>query len=93
MTPREKEKNVHANSDPLNFERRITTACSALQHIYTRTHLGSKWHKLRVVLVIEVVEGPHILGVGDEPVDGGEVLALCQLLVQPPEHLHDTQGG
>lgn len=30
--------------------------------------------------------------VGDEPVDGGEVLPLCELLVQPPEHLHDAQG-
>lgn len=56
-------------------------------------HLGSEGHKLRVVLVVEIVEGAHVLGVGDEPVDGGEVLALGQLLVQPPEHLHDAQRG
>ena len=46
-----------------------------------------------MVLVIEVVESAHVLGVGDQPVDGGEVFALGQLLVQTPEHLHDTQGG
>ncbi len=28
-----------------------------------------------------------VLGVRDEPVDGGEVLPLGQLLVQPPKHL------
>ena len=57
------------------------------------THLGPEGHKLGVVLVVEVVEGAHVLGVGDEPVDGGEVLALGELLVQPPEHLHYAQRG
>ena len=28
-----------------------------------------------------------VLGVRDEPVDGGEMLPLCKLLVQPPKHL------
>ncbi len=28
-----------------------------------------------------------VLGVRDEPVDGGEMLPLCQLLVQTPKHL------
>jgi len=28
-----------------------------------------------------------VLGVRDEPVDRGEMLPLCQLLVQPPKHL------
>lgn len=28
-----------------------------------------------------------VLGVGDEPVDRGEVLPLRQLLVQPPKYL------
>lgn len=31
--------------------------------------------------------------VRDEPVDGREVLPLGKLLVQAPEHLHDTQGS
>ena len=30
---------------------------------------------------------PHVLRVRNVPVDGGEVLALRQLLVQPPEDL------
>lgn len=32
------------------------------------------------------------LGVGDEPVDGGEVLPLRQLLVQTPENLGECKG-
>ena len=35
----------------------------------------------------------HPLGVGDEPVDRGEVLALRQLLVQAPEHLQEGSGA
>ena len=35
----------------------------------------------------------EVLGVGDEPVDGGKVLALGELLVEAPKHLHDRQGG
>lgn len=36
---------------------------------------------------------PPSLGVGDEPVDGGEVLALRQLLVQTPEYLLCIDSG
>jgi hypothetical protein len=32
----------------------------------------------------------NLLGVGDEPVDGRKVLALCQLLIQSPKHLFTT---
>mmetsp|Transcript_6577 Transcript_6577/g.12773 ORF Transcript_6577/g.12773 Transcript_6577/m.12773 type:complete len:472 (-) Transcript_6577:7-1422(-) len=32
-----------------------------------------------------------VLGVGDQPVDRGEMLTLRKLLVQPPEHLHDRE--
>mmetsp|Transcript_12432 Transcript_12432/g.30395 ORF Transcript_12432/g.30395 Transcript_12432/m.30395 type:complete len:298 (+) Transcript_12432:122-1015(+) len=35
----------------------------------------------------------HVLGVGNEPVEGRKVLALRQLLVQAPKHLHDGQRG
>lgn len=55
--------------------------------------LGTQRHKLLEVLVIEVVQGAHVLTVGNQPVDRGEVLTLGQLLVQTPEHLHDTEGG
>ena len=34
-----------------------------------------------------------VLGVRYEPVDRGEVLALCQLLVQAPEHLQAGGKG
>ena len=40
-----------------------------------------------MVLLIEVVEGLHVLAVGDGPVDRGEVFTLGKLLVQTPEHL------
>lgn len=61
--------------------------------ILRQANLGSERHKLWVVLLVVVVEGPHVLGVADEPVDGWEVLALCQFLVQTPEHLHNAQSG
>ena len=57
------------------------------------TNLGSEWHKLRVVLLIEVVQRLHVLRVGDEPVDGGEMLTLCKLLVKTPEHLKRKKDG
>ena len=55
------------------------------------TCLGAQRHEVWVVLVVELVERTHVLAVADEPVDGGEVLALRQLLVQTPEHLHDAE--
>ena len=44
-------------------------------------YLGSEGHKLCVVLVVELVEGTHVLAVADQPVDGREVFALGQFLV------------
>lgn len=38
-------------------------------------------------LVVEGLQGLGVLRVGDEPVHTGEVLALCQLLIQAPENL------
>jgi hypothetical protein len=40
-------------------------------------------------------ERAHLLGLGNVPVDGGEVLALRELLVEAPEDLHDAErrGG
>eukprot|EP00053_Salpingoeca_punica_P023409 m.9950 g.9950 ORF g.9950 m.9950 type:complete len:683 (-) comp5100_c0_seq1:47-2095(-) len=57
------------------------------------TGLGAQGSEVGEVLLVEVIQSTHVLGVGDEPVDGGEVLALGQLLVKAPEHLYDTQGG
>lgn len=33
------------------------------------------------------------LPVGNQPVNGRKMFALCQFLVKSPEHLHDTQCG
>ena len=55
------------------------------------THLVSKRHKLRVVCLVVIIQRTFVLRVRDEPVDGGKVFPLGQLLVQPPEHLHDVQ--
>ena len=40
-----------------------------------------------MILVIELVQDPHVLAVAEQPVDGGKVFPLGQLLVQTPEHL------
>jgi len=55
-------------------------------------YLGAKSSEFWVILIIVLVESAHILAVADEPVDGGEVFTLGELLVQPPEHLDDTEG-
>lgn len=49
--------------------------------------LGAQGHKLGEMLVVVLVQGAGVLAVADEPVDGGEVLPLGQLLIQTPEHL------
>mmetsp|Transcript_20297 Transcript_20297/g.52646 ORF Transcript_20297/g.52646 Transcript_20297/m.52646 type:complete len:204 (-) Transcript_20297:828-1439(-) len=49
--------------------------------------------KLWELTIVEVFKSPAVLGVTNEPVDRWEVLALRELLVEPPEHLHDTEGG
>merc|ERR1719453_2390039 len=46
---------------------------------------------LRLRLLEERLERADVLGEADVPVHGREVLALRQLLVQAPEHLHDRQ--
>ena len=50
-------------------------------------NLCSEWHKLSMVLVIELIQDSHVLAVAEQPVNGGKVFALGQLLVQSPEHL------
>lgn len=51
---------------------------------------GAQGHELGEVLVVVLVQGAGVLAVADEPVDGGEMLPLGQLLIQTPEHL---RGG
>src|SRR6218665_3670437 len=55
-------------------------------------YLCSERSELWKVFVVVVVEGSHVLAVADEPINGGKVFALGQLLIETPEDLDDTQG-
>jgi hypothetical protein len=66
---------------------------------YARAHQGTHTpedgaqpQELRVKRVVKGLQRLGVLGVGDEPVDRGEVLALRELLVQAPEHLRCARG-
>jgi len=48
-------------------------------------HLLRQHAVLSVILFEEGLQNADVLREGDVPFDGGEVLALCQLLVQTPE--------
>ena len=48
--------------------------------------------EFRVKLFIVGLERIDILAIAQRPIDTGKVLALCELLVQAPENLHDSQG-
>lgn len=50
---------------------------------------GAQRHKLWEVFVVILIESAGVFAVADQPVDGGEVLPLSQLLIQTPEHLRD----
>lgn len=50
--------------------------------------LCAQRNKLWEMLVVVLVQSPCVFAVANEPVDGGEVFPLSQLLVQPPEHLN-----
>ena len=50
-------------------------------------------HELGVDLGVVLAKDSIVVGEGDVPVHGGEVLALGQLLVQAPENLHDSKRG
>jgi hypothetical protein len=45
------------------------------------------------IYICFILDSVKWLPVGNKPVDGRKVFALCQLLVKPPEHLHYTQCG
>lgn len=49
--------------------------------------LGTQRHELWEVFVVIFIQSPGVFAVANEPVDGGEVLPLSQLLIQTPEHL------
>mmetsp|Transcript_12586 Transcript_12586/g.39639 ORF Transcript_12586/g.39639 Transcript_12586/m.39639 type:complete len:601 (+) Transcript_12586:190-1992(+) len=56
-------------------------------------HARAHRDELGVRLDVEGLERAVVLGVGDEPVERREVLALRQLLVKAPEDLHDAERG
>mmetsp|Transcript_64817 Transcript_64817/g.166821 ORF Transcript_64817/g.166821 Transcript_64817/m.166821 type:complete len:597 (+) Transcript_64817:397-2187(+) len=56
-------------------------------------HLLLQHAVLGVVLLEVRLQDADVLGEGDVPVHRREVLALGQLLVQAPEHLHDAERG
>ena len=60
-----------------------------VQHI--GEYLGSEGREVGEVLVVELIESAHVLAEAYEPVDGGKVFALSQLLVETPEHLHNAE--
>mmetsp|Transcript_30388 Transcript_30388/g.116485 ORF Transcript_30388/g.116485 Transcript_30388/m.116485 type:complete len:202 (+) Transcript_30388:144-749(+) len=45
----------------------------------------------RILLLVESFKHLGVVRVRVEPIDGGKMLALCEFLVQSPEHLHDTE--
>jgi len=54
---------------------------------------GTEIDKVRVELLVERSERLHVLGIGDEPVDGRKVFTLSELLVETPEDLDDGKSG
>ena len=53
----------------------------------------SESHELWGLLLIELVQGSIVVGEGDVPVDGWEMLSLGELLIQTPENRHNGEGG
>ncbi len=51
--------------------------------------LGTQGHELREVFVVILIQSTGVFAVADQPVDGGEVLPLSELLIQTPEHLRE----
>lgn len=51
--------------------------------------LGTQGHELGEVLVVILIQSASVFAVADQPVHGGEVLPLGQLLIQTPEHLRE----
>ena len=54
--------------------------------------LRPQLNEARLRSLVMLLEDLGVLRVGEGPVDGREVLALSELLVQAPEDLHDTQS-
>ena len=55
-------------------------------------YLYSEGHEIRVLFIVEVIQGTHVFTVRNQPIDRREMFTLGKFLVKTPEHLHDTKG-
>lgn len=55
--------------------------------------LGAEVDEAGLVLVVVGLEDLGVFGVGDGPVDGGEMFALGELFIEAPEDLNDVERG
>jgi hypothetical protein len=53
---------------------------------------STKGDELGVKVLIEGLEGLQVTGVGQKPVDGGEMLTLGKTLLKTPENLNNVKG-
>lgn len=74
-------------SRSINLSDKLHDLSQVLLLLQDLLGLGAQGHKLWEVLVVILVQGACVLAVTDQPVYGGEVLPLRQLLVQTPENL------
>lgn len=83
---------AHDRDNTVRTGQTRSTECTRLNYVFEMHHaidppddsnrqvIASEWLCVRALCVFA-------------PVDGWEVLLLCELLVQSPEHLHDGQRG
>lgn len=76
-----------AASCSINLSDKLHDLCQVLFLLQDLFGLGAQGHKLGKVLVVILIQSACVLAVTDQPVYGGKVLPLRQLLIQTPEHL------
>ena len=74
-------------TDELDDFGELILALEDLSHLLTETH------ELRLRLRVVLVKSSIVVGEGDVPVDGREMLTLGQLFVETPEDGHDGERG
>lgn len=75
------------------LSNKLHDLCQVLLLLQDLLRLSTQRYKLGEVLVVIFIQGTGVFAVADEPVDGGEVLPLSQLLIQTPEHLRGEETG
>lgn len=64
-----------------------------LLELKNANNLFAKSDEVRVSLLVVGLQSTKVLGIRVKPVQGGEMLALGELLVETPEDLDDAEGG